>query len=93
MATRKYQPKNRKLTGEQARQARARACAGEHVPALAEEYGLAIASMYDVIAGRSHASRVTVTLDDDVYERLAKAADAADVSIEAHAARLLSRAK
>lgn len=82
-------PFRRKLNLATAEQIRARHAQGEEPRALAEEFGIALSSLYDVLRGRTYPPRLTVLVDDVTLRRIDAAARDAGQTREAFAVACL----
>lgn len=79
-------PFRRKLDAQTASRIRVRYTRGEEPRVLAEEFGVALSSLYDVLRGRTYPPRVTIVVDDDVLARLDAAAHRVNQTRETFAA-------
>jgi hypothetical protein len=92
MASYPHHPFRSRLDAAAARSIRARVRGGEAPRDLATEYSVAIASVYDVLAGRSYRPRLVVDVTDDLIESLTAAAAAQGQSVNIFVIRALRRA-
>jgi len=77
-----YHPFRARLDAEVARSIRARVRAGAVPRALAQEFGVALSTVYDVIAERTYPPRLVVDSDDATLDALAVLAARAGQSLE-----------
>jgi hypothetical protein len=91
MTTSPHHPFRSKLDFTQAESIRTRFTMGESPRSLADEFGVSLSSLYDVLSGRSHAARVTVRLKSKEFEQLTLLASDVRESCEEVAATLLRR--
>ena len=80
-----------KLSMEQAEEIRLRYGKSESPSQLANEYGIALSSLYSVLRGRTHQRRVTVTLSSEDVQQLERFATAQQWSRETAAQELIRR--